>query len=102
MDLQLTNKVALLAAATDGLGLATAQQLLKEGAKVAICGRDENRNLSAKKTLLQMSDENHVLVYSCDVTNAEQVNAFVKITIDKFKQLDMLITNAGGTACRNF
>ena len=43
MDLGLKNSVALLAAATDGLGLATAKQLLREGVMVAICRHDEKR-----------------------------------------------------------
>lgn len=47
MNLNLENKVAVLAAATDGLGLATAKQLLAEGAKVAICGRDEKTKCSS-------------------------------------------------------
>ncbi len=102
MDLQLTNKVALLAAATDGLGFATAQTLLKEGAKVAICGRDENRNLAAKQSLLKIADESQVLVYSCDVTNESQVNSFVQKTIEKFNALDIVITNAGGPPSGTF
>ena len=49
MDLHLNNKVALLAAASDGLGLATAKQLAQEGVKVAICGRDQKRLTQAEQ-----------------------------------------------------
>lgn len=102
MNLQLTNKVALLAAATDGLGFATAKQLLKEGAKVAICGRDESRKAKAFEVLCEISDKDHVLVHRCDVTNAKEVNAFVEATVKKFGQIDIVITNAGGPPAGTF
>jgi 3-oxoacyl-[acyl-carrier protein] reductase len=102
MDLQLTNKVALLAAATDGLGLATAQTLLKEGAKVAICGRDEKRNAAARQLLLEIAEDSHILVASCDVTDALQVNALVQKTYEKFHGIDIVITNAGGPPVGTF
>ncbi|OGT36669.1 MAG: hypothetical protein A3F12_00085 [Gammaproteobacteria bacterium RIFCSPHIGHO2_12_FULL_38_14] len=102
MDLHLSDKVALLAAATDGLGFATAKQLLKEGAKVAVCGRDEKRNKIAVESLLKISNKENILVHACDVTNAEQINSFVSATISKFGQLDIVITNAGGPATGTF
>src|SRR3990167_2622845 len=102
MDLQLTNKVALLAAATDGLGLTTAQTLLKEGAKVAICGRDEKRILAAKKSLFKLADDSHIFVQSCDVTNELQVQNFIQNTVKKFSSLDIVVTNAGGPPAGTF
>ena len=102
MDLQLNDKVAVLAAATDGLGLATAIQLLKEGAKVAVCGRDEARNQAAYKVLTIISDAAHVLVHRCDVTDEKQIKTFVEVTIEKFGQIDIVVTNAGGPPSGTF
>jgi len=102
MDLHLTNKVVILAASTDGLGLATAKQLLKEGAKVAVCGRDEKRNQTAHELLIAIADADHVLVQRCDVTDKEQVNLFIEATAKKFGQIDSVITNAGGPPSGTF
>lgn len=102
MDLLLKNKVVVLAAATDGLGLATAKQLVKEGAKVAVCGRDEKRNANARNALIALSDVDHVLVCACDVTDNNQVNQFIHTAIEKFGQIDAVITNAGGPPSGTF
>ena len=102
MDLQLKNKVAILAASTDGLGLATAKQLLQEGASVAVCGRDQKRNASAYQTLISDADDAHVFVGTCDVTDQTQVNHFVAKTAEKFGQIDIVITNAGGPPAGTF
>lgn len=102
MDLQLKDKIVILAASTDGLGLATAKQLLSEGARVAICGRDENRNREAQKALLQLSDADHVLVMQCDMTNKTQITAFVEATVKKFEGIDSVVTNAGGPPSGTF
>lgn len=102
MDLQLKNKVVVLAASTDGLGFATAKQLLKEGAKVAVCGRDEKRIIQARNALIAMSDAEHVLVCACDVTDTNQVNHFIQTVAEKFGQIDAVITNAGGPPAGTF
>ncbi len=102
MNLHLQNKVAILAAATDGLGFATAQQLLAEGAKVAICGRDEQRNRVAAEHLAATYPADHILVQACDVTNRQQVDAFVQAAHTKFGQVDIVITNAGGPPAGTF
>jgi 3-oxoacyl-[acyl-carrier protein] reductase len=96
MNLQLTNQVILLTAATDGLGLAAATQLVKEGAKVAVCGRNKQRNQQALDTLLQFTEKNNVLVQQCDITNIDDIQAFVTATAKRFGQIDGVITNAGG------
>ena len=57
MDLQLTNKVALVTAASGGLGQATAMQLLAEGAKVAVCGRSKKRLDKAYANVLRQTDQ---------------------------------------------
>lgn len=102
MDLGLKNSVALLAASTDGLAFATAKQLLHEGARVVICGRDEKRNAEAEKKLGEIADAKNILVQACDVTNQAQIDALVNATIKKFGQIDIVITNAGGPPTGTF
>lgn len=102
MNLNLENKVAILAAATDGLGLATAKQLLAEGTRVAICGRDEKRNVLAHEALLKLTSENNFLIVACDVTDQLQIKKFVTATVEKFSQIDIVITNAGGPPTGTF
>lgn len=102
MNLNVENKVAILTAATDGLALATAKQLLSEGARVAICGRDEKRNADAHAALSQLSNENNFLVFSCDVTDKTQIEKFVLAAVEKFSQIDIVVTNAGGPPTGTF
>ena len=102
MNLDLENKVAILAASTDGLGLATAKQLLQEGAKVAVCGRDEKRNKAAFDILAAINGPETVIVHRCDVTDKKQVDAFINAVVKKFEKIDIVITNAGGPPAGTF
>lgn len=92
MDLGLGGKVALIAGASAGLGFATAQQLLAEGASVMICGRDAVRLDSA----LAQLDSAHAAAQVTDVTDRAAIEALVAATVARFGRLDLLVTNAGG------
>jgi NAD(P)-dependent dehydrogenase (short-subunit alcohol dehydrogenase family) len=94
MDLGLTNSVAVVTGGTSGIGLATAQILLAEGARVAICGRDAER-LAKAKAQLEAISPGAVLAEACDVLKADQVNAFAAHVRDWGGRLDLLINNAG-------
>ena len=91
MDLGLSGRRAAVAAASGGLGLATAQALAGEGARVAICGRDEGR-LDEAATTVSGGAETVV----ADVSDAEQARAFVATARERLDGLDILVTNAGG------
>lgn len=97
MDLGLHGKIALLAASTDGLGLAAAEGLVREGANVVICGRSPDRLASALERLRSVagSDE-QVVGVKADITDAASSTVLVQEVIDHFGGLDILITNAGG------
>lgn len=92
MDLGLSGRVALIAGASAGLGFATAQQLLAEGASVMICGRDAVRLDSA----LAQLDSAHAAAQVTDVTDRAAIEALVAATVARFGRLDLLVTNAGG------
>ena len=95
MDLGLKDKVAVVTGSSKGLGLATAKQLLNEGAKVVISSRSQE-NLD--KAVAELGDSTDLLAVTCDVTNPDDCGNLVKRTIAAFKALDVLITNCGGPA----
>ncbi len=97
MDLGLQDKVALVVAASKGLGFATARQLVLEGAKVVICSRSQERVDEAVQKLREIGgDETAVAGFVTDVTVPEQLNQLVETAVDTFGGLDILVTNAGG------
>jgi 3-oxoacyl-[acyl-carrier protein] reductase len=95
MDLELTGDVALCTAASSGLGLASARALATEGADVAVCGQTE-AHLEDAATQLQDCGDGGVLATEADITDPDQVTAFVEQTVEKFGGLDHVVTSAGG------
>lgn len=95
MKLGLENKVALIAGASKGLGLATALSFAREGARVAICARDENRIKQAAEKIHQETGA-EVLAVTADVAQQEGPAHFVKTAYEKFGAIHICITNTGG------
>ena len=95
MDLLLENRIALVAAASQGLGYATALQLSREGALVAICSRDEAR-VNAATDAIHAETGRSVLGIPADVTRPADIEHLVERVIEEYGGLDILITNAGG------
>lgn len=100
MELGLKDKIALVAAASDGLGLATAVILSQEGAKVAICGRTAEKLQHAAAKIEAAGGQ--VLALVADVTQPAQIDKLVADTVAHFGGLDILITNAGGPSGGTF
>ena len=101
MDLGLKDRVALVAASSQGLGKAVAQGLAREGAKLALCSRNE---AELGKTARQIEVESGVEVFAraVDVTDHEQVRRFVGATQELFGRLDICVANAGGPPSKSF
>lgn len=95
MELGIKDKVALVAAASKGLGKAAALRLSREGTKVVICARGEEKLF---RTRDEISSETEGLVKAivADVRNREQVSSMVKLVADEFGTIDILVCNAGG------
>lgn len=95
MDLGLNGKVALVAAASKGLGFGVARALAAEGAKVSICSRD-TASVEAAAQKLTAETGAAVLATACDVTNPASITAWVDATAAQWGVIDALLVNAGG------
>ncbi len=101
MDLGLRDKVALVAAASRGLGRAVAEELAAEGAKLAICAR-EGATIEAVGREIAKASGVEVLAQAADVSRTEAIGAFVDAALARFGRVDVLVTNAGGPPAGRF
>ncbi len=95
MDLGLKGKVALVTAASRGLGRAIAEKLAEEGAHVAMCSRDENRIRLAAAEIAGKTGAD-VAAFEADVSKPEDINRVVRETADRWGRIDILLCKAGG------
>jgi 3-oxoacyl-[acyl-carrier protein] reductase len=101
MDLGLAGRVAAVAAASRGLGCASARALAAEGASVAVCGRDQARIRAAAETIARETGARTLAVVA-DVGVGAQCREFVERTASEFGRLDILVTNTGGPTPGSF
>ncbi|MEO7970497.1 MAG: SDR family oxidoreductase [bacterium] len=101
MDLGIKDRVALVAAASKGIGFAAARELAKEGARVFLCSRNEKR---ASEAAQKLHDETGAAVagLGADVTDNESVERFVNIALERAGRVDILVNNAGGPPSTTF
>lgn len=91
MELGLAGRRAAVAAASSGLGFATAAALAAEGARVAVCSRTADRIEEAAR---RIGHDTVALV--ADVSSPDGAAGFVREARDRLGGLDILVTNAGG------
>jgi 3-oxoacyl-[acyl-carrier protein] reductase len=101
MDLGLKDKVALVAAASRGLGKAVAREFAREGAHVAICARGED-TLRATALEIAVHTWGEVFPIVADVTRPEDIQRLVSAVKEHFGQIDILVNNAGGPPTGTF
>jgi len=101
MELGLQGKVALVAAASKGLGYATALGLAKEGVKVAVCSRTVG-DIRAAAERIAAETGAEVLPLVADVTQADDLARIVEETVAKFGALHILVPNSGGPPAGTF
>ena len=90
---KLTGKIALVTGGGSGIGAASAQLLLEEGAKVAIAGRDLKKLDEVAK---QLGNPANLVTLAADVSDAKQVAALVASVVKKLGgPIDILVNNAG-------
>ena len=101
MNLGLKDRVALVAASSQGIGLATAEAFAAEGCHVAMCARNTQTLRAAAEKIRQKYNAN-VLAEAFDVTDAVAVARFVAAVAEKFGSVDICVTNAGGPPAKGF
>ncbi len=101
MNLDLKNKIALIAGASKGLGYATALSMAQEGAHIAICARDKDRIETAAKTIQQKTGA-QVFAMAIDVTKAEDITRWVNAAAEKFGAIHICVTNTAGPSSMPF
>ncbi len=89
-------KVAVVTGGGSGIGLCTAIEFAKLGAKVAICGRKPEKLEDARKNIAEYSNLESVFASPCDIRDADAVDGFVDACIDALGPIDILFNNAGG------
>ena len=93
-----SDQVAVITGGGSGIGLATAAELVRLGARVAICGRTEDKLAAAKQQLAALAPgaSDRVRSFACDIREPAQVEAFIKDVIAAWGRVDILVNNAGG------
>jgi NAD(P)-dependent dehydrogenase (short-subunit alcohol dehydrogenase family) len=91
--MRLKNKVALITGGTSGIGEAVAELFAREGAKVAITGRNESRGHAITTRILKAGGE--AIFLRTDVRKAAECQRSVDETLQSFGHLDILFNNAG-------
>src|SRR5215475_1041256 len=101
MDLGLKDRVAMVAASSQGLGKAVAMGLAREGAKLALCSRNAAAVEAAAESIRKETGV-EVLSMAADVTQESQVHRFMETAMERFGRIDICVTNAGGPPAKQF
>jgi short-subunit dehydrogenase len=86
-----TDKIVVITGGSDGIGKALVAQFLALGAKVATCGRNENK----LSLLVAEFPTSNLYTAQVDVSKQDQSEAFIKQVVDNWGRIDVLINNAG-------
>ena len=101
MDLGLKNKVAFIAASSDGLGKAVAMELANESATIIINGRNKTK-LENTRNDIEQAYNTKVLAISGDLANSEEREGVIKTIFSHYDTIDILVTNTGGPPSGKF
>ena len=101
MDLGIKGRVAIVAASSQGIGLAAAEAFAAEGCRVAMCARNQ-QTLQAAADKIRSKHSAEIFTEAFDVTDAAAVARFVGTIAAKFGSVDICVTNAGGPPAKGF
>ncbi len=90
--MKLKDRIAIITGGSKGIGYGIAEEFLKEGAKVAICSRNEEEGRKAEKELQKLGD---VFYTPADVSNVDENQLLVDKTVQRYGGLDIFVANAG-------
>lgn len=92
----LEGRTALITGANRGFGLAIAQAYLDAGANLMLCARDVDLLMEAQQTLMASAEGNQqVFSFPCDVSNPDDIDKLVKILLERYESVQILVNNAG-------
>lgn len=95
MDLQLSDRVALVAGSSRGIGLATARAFLAEGCRTVITGREGAALAEAKAALESEWTPELVMAYEGDLRDLDVIEALLTSIHERWGRLDCLVANMG-------
>jgi 3-oxoacyl-[acyl-carrier protein] reductase len=96
MNLELTDKIAIVTGSSRGLGLASAAALAREGCRVTLCARTAARLAeAAAEVAAACGDASRVFTVQADVSTPDGVAAIVEGAVARFGGLDILVNNVG-------
>ena len=102
MDLGIRNRVAMVAAASKGIGKAVALSLAREGCRVSICARDGAALESARDEISRETSNAQVHSLPCDITNPQEIESWHREAVSRLGAVDILVTNTGGPPAARF
>jgi 3-oxoacyl-[acyl-carrier protein] reductase len=97
MELNLSGKTALVCGSTQGIGLATAQQLANQGANVILLARNEQKLITAKASLSNNGNQHHYYI-KADYNFPPELKLKVENWVEEFGAINILVNNTGGPA----
>ncbi len=95
MNTGLQGKVVLITGASKGIGKAIALAFAEEGARLALCARDE-RELKLVTDEIQIHTKADIIAIKANTMKLNDIRRFVNATVKKFNHIDILVNNAGG------
>ncbi len=95
MNLHLNGKTALITASSMGIGKATAEVLLQEGCRVAICSRNK-KNLLKAVDEIKSSSNSEPFWLVCDINKNQEIENAISVVQKTFGTIDILVNNCGG------
>jgi len=99
MDLQLTDKVAIVTGSSRGLGLASARSLIAEGCRVCLCARGAEQLAAAAVEVEAVARRpNLIMTVQADVSTSDGIALVVDRTVERFGGVDILVNNVGRAA----
>lgn len=96
---RLKGKVAIVTGSTSGIGAGIARMFGEEGAKVVVCGRNEERGQSVVDSIASVGGE--AVFQKFDITEPSTVDALFAATKDRWGRIDVLVNNAAGMALKD-
>ncbi len=95
LTMSMEGKICIITGANSGIGKATAISLAKMNATVIMLCRNKERGEEAQKEIIELTGNNDIDLFICDLSSQKEIRNFVPEFKSKFQNLHVLINNAG-------